>query len=56
MIIEKMKLLIDDGELRMKMGRNGSQWVRQQFDLNKKTNEYIRLYKKLLNGNGKSYI
>ncbi len=55
-IIEKMKLLIDDGELRMKMGRNGSQWVRQQFDLNKKTNEYIRLYKKLLDGNGKSEI
>lgn len=55
-IIEKMKLLIDDGELRTKMGLNGSRWVRQQFDLNKKTNEYIRLYKKLLSEKGKSQI
>jgi len=47
-IIEKMKQLLNDKGRRVEMGQNGYHWVRKQFDIKEKTNQYINLYKKLL--------
>ena len=48
-IIEKLETLLNNRELRIRMGQNGYHWVRQQFDLKKITDQYIRLYNQLLN-------
>jgi hypothetical protein len=32
------------------MGKNAYRWVRQQFDVEKKTEEYVTLYHKLIPG------
>jgi glycosyltransferase involved in cell wall biosynthesis len=47
-IIEKLEKLVDDGQMRLRMGQNAYQWVRQKFDIKEKTDEYIDLYHKLL--------
>jgi len=47
-IIEKINLLLSNEAMRKEMGQNAYRWVRQQFDLKEKTNQYINLYKKLL--------
>jgi glycosyltransferase involved in cell wall biosynthesis len=47
-ITEKIESLLGDKQLRMNLGQNAYHWVRNRFDINEKTNEYIDLYKKLL--------
>ena len=54
-IIEKLETLLNDQELRIRMGQNGYHWVRRQFDLKEITDQYIRLYNRLLN-KGKTTI
>ncbi len=47
-IIEKLELLLNDVNLRIIMGMRAHRWVRDQFNLNEKTNQYIEVYHKLL--------
>jgi glycosyltransferase involved in cell wall biosynthesis len=53
-IMEKTELLLNNPELRRTLGQNGYRWVRQQFDVKEKTDEYIHLYKKLIREREKS--
>jgi glycosyltransferase involved in cell wall biosynthesis len=47
-IIDKLEILLDDVNQRTGMGMRGYRWVREQFDISEKTDQYIALYKKLL--------
>jgi glycosyltransferase involved in cell wall biosynthesis len=47
-IIEKVEMMLGNRENMAGMGQNAYKWVRQQFDIKEKTNEYINLYKKLI--------
>jgi len=48
-IIEKLETLLDNPELRVRMGQNGYHWVRQQFNLKEITEQYVRLYNQVIN-------
>lgn len=48
-IEEKIYLLMNDRKMMINMGQEAYQWVRQQFDIGERTNDYVRLYQKLLN-------
>lgn len=50
-IINKIDILLENKDLREKMGQNAYQWVREKFDIEEKTNEYINLYRRLLKDN-----
>lgn len=50
-IINKIEILLENKDLREKMGQNAYQWVREKFDIEEKTNEYINLYRRLLKDN-----
>ncbi len=47
-LIEKIELLFQNNDLADKMGQNGYTWVRQQFNIENKTDEYISLYGQLI--------
>jgi len=47
-ILEKIELMVDHKASRVEMGQNAYQWVRKQFDIKEKTNEYVNLYEKLI--------
>ena len=47
-IINKLEVLLDNKLRRQEMGDNAFRWVRKQFDIQEKTNEYTDLYKNLL--------
>ena len=47
-MVEDVKLLLDDNELREKMGENGRNYVEREHDIIKITREYNALFKKLL--------
>jgi glycosyltransferase involved in cell wall biosynthesis len=47
-ITDKIETLLDNKDLREKMGQNAYHWVRGKFDIQEKTNEYINLYRGLL--------
>lgn len=47
-IEEKIELLLNNGELRRSLGLQAYAWVREKFNIEEKTNEYIDLYKKLI--------
>ena len=53
-IEQKIELLLNDRKMMSRMGEKAYQWVRQQFDIGERTNEYIVLYKKLLKGQAKN--
>jgi glycosyltransferase involved in cell wall biosynthesis len=44
---EKLDLLLHNKTLSATLGKNAYKWVREQFDIEKKTQEYINLYDKL---------
>jgi glycosyltransferase involved in cell wall biosynthesis len=46
-LAEKIELLLNDDELRMRMGKAGELRVRNNFTLDKMVNEFVRNYKKL---------
>lgn len=45
----KIKLLLEDENLRIQMGMEGKKRIKELFTMDKMLNEYIRLYQKLLN-------
>ncbi|MCD6327015.1 hypothetical protein J7M28_05630, partial [bacterium] len=45
---EKLGLLIDDRELRRKMGRNAVKWIAENFDLEQQTRELEDFYYEVL--------
>lgn len=47
-IEEKIELLLNNKELRTRMGQQAYSWVRKKFDIEEKTDEYINLYNKLI--------
>jgi glycosyltransferase involved in cell wall biosynthesis len=52
-LVSKIELLLSNKNRRLEMGQNAFQWVRSQFDIKEKSNQYVRLYKELLkNKNG----
>jgi glycosyltransferase involved in cell wall biosynthesis len=46
-IIKYIELLYNDRQLLSQLGENAFKWVRENFDLEKKTDEYVDLYQKL---------
>ncbi len=48
-IKEKINTLYGNRELLHNLGNNAYRWVREQFDIDKKTEEYVDLYNRLLN-------
>jgi glycosyltransferase involved in cell wall biosynthesis len=55
-VIEKLYLLLNDKENRMRMGMHARNWVREKFEIKNKTGEYMELYKRLITGNGKRMV
>lgn len=47
-IIEKIEILLSKPTLVATMGQQAYRWARQQFDIHKKTEEYVDLYHKLV--------
>lgn len=48
-LIEKIKLLMNDGDLRMKLGKRGNEMIFEKFDLKIMTANYLKIYSKLMN-------
>lgn len=48
-IIEKIDILYKNEELLNNLGKNAFKWVREHFDIDKKTGEYVELYNRLRN-------
>ncbi len=48
-LMEKVELLLRNTELASELGKNAYNWARDQFDVDKKTEDYISLYHKLIN-------
>ncbi|HVY74332.1 MAG TPA: glycosyltransferase family 4 protein [Puia sp.] len=46
-IEQKIRLLLEDPALRERIGNYNREWVRKQFDLKEKTEQYIALYRQL---------
>jgi glycosyltransferase involved in cell wall biosynthesis len=46
-LIEKIEVLYEDRNLLARLGDNAFRWVREQFDMDKKTSEYVALYDRL---------
>jgi len=46
-LYDKLKLLIDDSELRKKLGENARKFMKENFDLDVVVEKYIKLYSKL---------
>lgn len=46
-IIEKIETLKSDPALAARMGEEGRQWIKENFEITRMTDEYISLYKKL---------
>ncbi len=44
-LVESIKLLIDDKELTIKMGKNGRDWVCSKFDAEMFLNQILELYR-----------
>ncbi|HEY1870213.1 MAG TPA: glycosyltransferase [Chitinophagaceae bacterium] len=47
-LINRLELLLKDKDRRLEMGQNAFHWVRKQFDIKEKSNQYISLYRGLL--------
>ena len=50
-LAEKIEELLEDPELRFRMGRTGLGFVQEQFDINKLNDRLIEIYENVLNGN-----
>lgn len=48
-IVEKIKLLRSNPELASAMGKKGHEWILENFNVSKMTDNYIKLYKEVLN-------
>jgi len=51
-MVEDVKLLLEDEELREEMGVNGRKYVEREHDLKKIVEKYIKLFKTMMGGNG----
>ncbi|MEO9146707.1 MAG: glycosyltransferase [Ginsengibacter sp.] len=51
MLEEKIKFLLNDDQLRLKMGINGNKRINDFFSISSMTNKYINIYKSLLKAN-----
>jgi glycosyltransferase involved in cell wall biosynthesis len=47
-LVDKLKVLLKNKDRRQEMGQNAFHWVRKQFDVKDRSNQYIKLYKELL--------
>ena len=47
-LAQKLLQLIEDPSLRKRMGKAGSDWVRDQFDFHDRTDRTMSLYERLL--------
>ena len=48
MIVERVELLMNDPELREKMGVKGREWIRKNFEIGRMSQNYIDLYEKII--------
>jgi glycosyltransferase involved in cell wall biosynthesis len=46
-LAERIEAVYKDRDLLARLGKNAYQWVREQFDMDKKTGEYVALYDRL---------
>jgi glycosyltransferase involved in cell wall biosynthesis len=49
MMADKIKLLLDNAELRNEMGRKGRDRIAEYFSIDRMTDEYLSLYKRICN-------
>jgi glycosyltransferase involved in cell wall biosynthesis len=54
-LVSKIKLLLSNDDLRMKLGENAYQYVRENHNWTTLASKYVEIYKEALSGKGGSH-